>query len=84
MIHKAVLPNCLMVPLHITIYIQEKFMEKQCLCPEGSFQNSWSKQKSRKKTLNYSVIQAVNTDSHGSTEKSGVGKLSEIFLEERL
>lgn len=30
----------------------------------------------------YSVIQAVNTDSHGSTEKPGVGKLNEIFLEE--
>lgn len=34
--------------------------------------------------MNYSVIQAVNTDSHDHSEKPRVRELSEIFLKEIL
>lgn len=34
--------------------------------------------------MNYSVIQAVNTDSHDRSEKPRVRELSEIFLKEIL
>lgn len=80
MIQKTVLPDYLMLSPHITIYIQEILTENYNISALKVLKQGGKNKESRKKQLNYSVTQVVNTDFHSSTEELGVGEFREIFL----
>lgn len=77
MIQKTVLPDYLMLSPHITIYIQEILTENYNISALKVLKQGGKNKESRKKQLNYSVTQVVNTD---FPEELGVGEFREIFL----